>query len=76
MGKRLPFYPLPSRQAKTIMTAIYFGCDHVVWAGQAGIYADKVGREEGQDVTHPGSVAHGGGGVGLPAGLACFQALD
>ena len=29
-------------QAKSILSAIYFSCDHVVWAGQTGIFGDKV----------------------------------
>ena len=28
-------------QAKSLLMAIYFAADHVVWAGQAGIYTNK-----------------------------------
>ena len=28
-------------QLKSILMAIYFGADHVVWASQAGIYTNK-----------------------------------
>ncbi len=28
-------------QLKLVLNAIYFGADHVVWAGQAGVYLNK-----------------------------------
>ena len=28
-------------QAKNLLMAIYFAADHVVWAGQAGVYTNK-----------------------------------
>ena len=32
-------------QAKAILMAVYFAADHVVWAGQAGIYTNKESLE-------------------------------
>ena len=28
-------------QLKGVLMAVYFGADHVVWAGQAGLVSDK-----------------------------------
>ena len=33
-------------QLKSILMAIYFAGDHVVWASQAGLYTDKEGTEK------------------------------
>ena len=30
------------RQLKGVLMAVYFGADHVVWAGQAGLVSDKL----------------------------------
>lgn len=32
-------------QLKSLLMAIYFAADHVVWASQAGLYTDKEGTE-------------------------------
>ena len=36
----------PLLQLKSILMAIYFAGDHVVWASQAGLYTDKEGTEK------------------------------
>lgn len=33
-------------QLKSILMAIYFAGDHVVWASQAGLYTNKEGTEK------------------------------
>ena len=33
-------------QLKSILMAIYFAGDHVVWASQAGVYTNKEGTEK------------------------------
>ena len=33
-------------QVKSILMAIYFAGDHVVWASQAGVYTNKEGTEK------------------------------
>lgn len=40
----LPNKPIHTQvldKAKTLLNVVYFGCDHVVWASQAGIYSNK-----------------------------------
>jgi hypothetical protein len=41
---------LQPRQLKSLLNAVYFGADHVVWASQAGLTTNKALVDRAQKV--------------------------